>query len=165
MPAGYSGTPLPDKLGIKRGVRVVVLGAPWRYGSVVTPLPPEVRISARLGLTARFVHLFARRESQLRRALPRAAVALSDDGMLWVSWPKKTSGVATDLTENRVRELGLANGLVDVKVCAVDEMWSGLKFVRRLRDRRGSFRLPLGRGGRGAPGGTGAGLRPLFGPN
>jgi hypothetical protein len=137
MPAGYSGTPLAAKLGIKAGIRLVVLHAPWDYAATVVP-PAGTPLSTRLGTTATFVHLFVRRRSELERTLPRIAKALADTGMLWVSWPKKSSGVATDVTEDLIRAPGLANGLVDVKVCAVDEIWSGLKFVRRLSERRSS---------------------------
>lgn len=135
MPAGYSGTPLPKKLGLPAGTRAVVLGAPWPYASVVAPLPPGVTITARLPAHASFIHLFVRDRATLRKLLPRAERALDDQGMLWVSWPKQRSGVATDVTEAEVRALALAGRLVDVKVCAVDETWSGLKLVRRLRER------------------------------
>lgn len=135
MPAGYSGTPLPKKLGLSPGVRAVVLGAPWPYASVVAPLPPGVTVTTRLPAHASFIHLFVRDCDSLRSLLPRAERALDDQGMVWVSWPKRGSGVSTDVTEADVRALALASRLVDVKVCAVDETWSGLKLVRRLRDR------------------------------
>ncbi len=134
MPSGYSGTPLAQKLGIKPGVKLVVLNAPWDYRSAVA-LPAGAAISSRMSQAARFVHLFCVDQAELGEKSSRLAKALADDGILWVSWPKRISGVSTDLTENLVREWGLAAGLVDVKVCAVDEVWSGLKFVRRLRDR------------------------------
>jgi hypothetical protein len=134
-PAGYSGTPLPIKLGLAPGTRAVVLGAPWPYRQVVTPLPEGVAIVARLFRSARFVHCFVTRRSDLVRRLPAIAASLDDAGMAWISWPKQSSGVETDVSEKVVRELALANRLVDVKVCAVDQVWSGLKLVRRVRDR------------------------------
>ena len=137
MPAGYSGTPLAQKLGLKPATRAVVLGAPQDYGRLVSPLPPGVRVVSRLPRTASFIHCFVKQRSELEQQLPRLARALEDSGKLWVSWPKKSSGVATDVTEAVVRVAALANQLVDVKVCAVDETWSGLKLVRRLRDRTG----------------------------
>jgi len=133
--AGYSGTPLPRKLGIRAGDRVVALSAPWEYGEVVAPLPDGATVSTRMPASARFVHLFVRNAAELKRRLPALDRALADDGMIWISWPKKSSGLATDLTEDGIRRAALPLGLVDVKVCAVDEVWSGLKVVRRLRER------------------------------
>jgi hypothetical protein len=133
--AGYSGTPLPKKLGIREGDALGLIGAPPDYLDMLGPLPEGVRVEPRLGARMRFVHFFARDRVALARELGNAKRALADDGMLWISWPKKTSGVRTDLDENVVRKAGLAAGLVDVKVCAVDETWSGLKFVYRLADR------------------------------
>jgi hypothetical protein len=135
MAAGYSGTPLPKKLGLKPGTRIVVLGAPWPYERVVTPLPAGVTVTSRLPARAEFIHCFVRELRILRTVLPRAERALEDSGTLWVSWPKQRSGVATDVTEAEVRAAALAARLVDVKVCAVDDTWSGLKLMRRLRDR------------------------------
>jgi hypothetical protein len=134
--AGYSKRRLVDKLGIKPGTRVIVLGAPAGYSSLLGKLPPGATLQARLPLASAFIHCFVRRRDELATEFPRWAKALSDDGTLWISWPKKTSGVDTDLSENVIREIGLAQGLVDVKVCAVDEVWSGLKFVRRIKNRR-----------------------------
>ena len=135
MPAGYSGTPLPQKLGIRPGARIVALHAPWPYGSVVSPLPAGATITSRLPARAQFVHIFARDAATLFKTLARAERALEDSGMIWVSWPKLSAGVPTDLTENEVRRVALATALVDVKVCAVDDTWSGLKLVRRVKDR------------------------------
>jgi hypothetical protein len=135
MPAGYSGTPLPTKLGIRPDTRVVALKAPWPYASVVGPLPPGATVTTRLPTRAAFIHLFVRDVATLQQQLPRAERALQDSGALWVSWPKQRSGVPTDVTETEVRAAALAARLVDVKVCAVDDTWSGLKLVRRLRDR------------------------------
>lgn len=136
--AGYSGTPLPQKLGIRPGDRVVALGAPWKYGAVVSPLPDGTTILTRMPARARFVHLFVRNAAELGRRLPALDRGLEDDGMIWISWPKKSSGLATDLTEDGIRRAALPLGLVDVKVCAVDEVWSGLKLVRRVSRRRGT---------------------------
>jgi hypothetical protein len=133
--AGYSGRTLVQKLGVPPGVSMVALGAPPDYASLLGRLPPDVEIRSRLPASADFVHQFARRRANLKTAFPRLARALSDTGVLWISWPKKTSGVRTDLDENVVRDLGLEQGLVDVKVCAIDGVWSGLKFVRRVKNR------------------------------
>ena len=132
---GYSGTPLPKKLGIKAAFRVCLVDA-----------PPEVRAELNAELDGceivrdgktplDFAMLFTKSKATLTKEFKRVTKLLVPAGMLWVSWPKKSSGVATDLDENIVREIGLAAGLVDVKVCAVTEVWSGLKFVRRLKDR------------------------------
>ena len=134
--AGYSGRALAAKLGIRPGERVVALGVPAHYLDLLQPLPASAVLRFRLGRTERFIHRFASRQAELVRAFPRLAGALADDGMLWISWPKRASGVPTDLTEDRIREIALPYGLVDVKVCAVDEIWSGLKLVRRRELRR-----------------------------
>jgi hypothetical protein len=134
--AGYSKRSLSEKLGIKPGGRVVVRGGPPSYESLLGALPAGVTVSSRLSAGAPFIHRFARRQSELQGDFGRLARALADDGMLWISWPKKSSGAETDLNENIVREIGLTQGLVDVKVCAVDELWSGLKFVRRVSNRK-----------------------------
>lgn len=134
-PAGYSGTPLLKKLGIKPGVRMWLRGAPPHYAELLGPLPEGARIAD--GDEVEFVHLFATRERELVEGFEAAKARLVPDGMVWASWPKKASGVETELDGNRVRALGLAAGLVDVKVCAVDETWSGYKFVCRLADRPG----------------------------
>jgi hypothetical protein len=133
--AGYSGRTLVTKLGIKPETTVVVLGQPPNYRSILGPLPPGATLRSRLPASSTFIHNFAHRRKDLEADLPRLAHALTDDGMLWISWPKRASGKDTDLDENVVREIGLAEGLVDVKVCAVDEVWSGLKFVRRMKNR------------------------------
>jgi hypothetical protein len=133
--AGYSGTPLSKKLGIKEMFRVTFVG-----------LPADVRAELRGALAGcsvvrdghgllDFAMVFAKKQTELKSEFARLARQLAPAGMLWVSWPKKTSGVAADMNENDVRRIGLEAGLVDVKVCAVSEVWSGLKFVRRLADR------------------------------
>jgi hypothetical protein len=133
--AGYSKRTLVEKLGIKPGMQVAVLGAPASYPSLLGTLPTGTTLRSRLPASAAFIHQFARRRKDLMADFPRLARALTDQGTLWISWPKQTSGVDTDLNENVVREIGLGHGLVDVKVAAVDEVWSGLKFVRRVVNR------------------------------
>lgn len=133
--AGYSSRTLAQKLGIKRATRIVALGAPPVYASLLGALPEGATLHSRLPSTSGFIHSFHRRREDLALDFPRLARALTDDGTLWISWPKKASGVDTDLTEDVVRAIGLDQGLVDVKVCAVDEVWSGLKFVRRVTNR------------------------------
>jgi hypothetical protein len=132
-PAGYSGTPLVSKLGLKSGARMQLVGAPADFGDTIGRMPEGVKPLTRGTLD--FAMLFVRAKSELRRGFPRLRDRLESNGMLWVAWPKKASGVKTDLSEGIVRSIGLEAGLVDVKVCAVDDIWSGLKFVRRLRDR------------------------------
>lgn len=136
MSAGYSPRTLVDKLGIKPGMRIAIVEPPQGFRATLGPLPEGVTVTsaARGGLP--FIHLFTKQRSLLKKRFPALKRALAQDGALWVSWPKKSSGVATDLTEDVIREIALAGGLVDVKVCAVDEVWSGLKLVRRVRDRR-----------------------------
>jgi hypothetical protein len=134
LTAGYSGTPLPAKLGIKPGHRVLVLGAPKAF--VLDPLPEGVSVHRRTGSPPYDVGLvFCGNLRALVRRWDSAHAAVTPEGRLWVAWPKRASGVPTDLDENVVREHGLAHGRVDVKVCAVDETWSGLGFVVRLADR------------------------------
>jgi hypothetical protein len=132
---GYSGTPLPKKLGIKAGFRMQLANAP---AEVRAELGEELAECAAVkqGDDLDFAMIFTKSRAELAKEFPRVAMRLAPAGMLWVSWPKKSSGVATDLNENIVRDVGLDAGLVDVKVCAVTEVWSGLKFVRRLKDRK-----------------------------
>jgi hypothetical protein len=131
MSAGYSGTPLVTKLGIKPGMRVAVLAAPMDYVALLGGLPDDVRLTTSLRGSKDVVHVFVTRRVELARRIEALRSAVFPAGMVWVSWPKQASGVATDVTEDVVRALALANGLVDVKVCAVDETWSGLKLVVR----------------------------------
>lgn len=132
--AGYSGTPLHKKLGVKAGQRVWFLGAPEGYEDELRKVGGYDRMK-KLAPDLDFAHLFTDSRATLSREMPKLRDSLKSTGMLWISWPKKSSGVATDLDENIVRDMGLKAGLVDVKVCAVDETWSGLKFVFRLKDR------------------------------
>jgi hypothetical protein len=133
--AGYSGTPLPKKLGIKEAHRVALLDAPDDIERLLGDLPPGVTVlrSARAPLDV--VVWFVTERRILERRLPELAARLDRAGGLWICWPKKASGVTTDVTENVARDAALALGLVDNKVCAIDETWSGLRIVYRLRDR------------------------------
>lgn len=133
--AGYSGTPLARKLGIKPGHRVGLIGAPEGFEATLEGLPESVRFSRRAAGRFDVIVFFTKRAAELARRFGKLAARLHKAGGLWVAWPKKSSGVATDLVEGRVRETGLAGGLVDNKICAVDETWSGLRFVYRLTDR------------------------------
>src|SRR5258707_11341794 len=136
--AGYSGTPLAKKLGIKSGSRVFLSRAPKNYTTLVAPLPVGVQVTTRIGTTTDLVHLFATSRTDLERTLRGMRTKLRSDTPIWVSWPKKSSGVSTDITEDTIRAVALPMGLVDVKVCAVDEVWSGLKLVVRKELRTGN---------------------------
>ena len=132
---GYSGTPLVQKLGIKGGMKGAVVGAPADYRRLVTGLPADVSLVERGDATLDFIHVFVTERRVLEREIPRVKKLMKPEGMIWVSWPKRASKVQTDVTEDVVRELALRAGLVDVKVCAIDEVWSGLKLVIRAADR------------------------------
>ncbi len=135
---GYSGTPLPRKLGVEPGHRVLVLRAPEAFVEhALAGLPEGVAVRRRARGSADVIVAFHRRRAELARALPRLRLLMEPAAGLWIAWPKRASGVATDLTEDVVRELALANRLVDNKVCAIDDTWSGLRLVIRLRDRPG----------------------------
>jgi len=137
--AGYSGTPLSQKLGIKAQFKVAFLDLPFEVKAELQEALAECRM-AKAGREASgeldFAMIFVKWQAELRAQFPRFDQQLATAGMLWVSWPKKSSGVTTDITENIVRGIGLEAGLVDVKVCAVSDIWSGLKFVIRVKDRR-----------------------------
>jgi len=133
--AGYSGTPLPKKLGIKDGSRITLVNAPKDFESELGELPDNVQVNKRPAKSLDIIIFFVLTERALALDFAKLAAKLTASGMLWIAWPKKSSGVATDLSEQRVRQIGLDAGLVDVKVCAIDETWSGLKFVYRLKDR------------------------------
>jgi hypothetical protein len=134
VPAGYSGTPLPKKLGIKEGHRVGLVSAPADFE--LQGLPDGVKLVRRAQGRFDVIVFFTKREADLGRRLPRLKKLLVSNGGLWIGWPKKSSGVATDLAFDVVQRIGLDIGLVDNKVCAIDETWSGLRFVYRLEDRR-----------------------------
>jgi hypothetical protein len=133
--AGYSGTPLPKKLGIKEGSRIALVNAPTDFESTLGELPNTVEFIKRPTKSLDIILFFVLNERALTRDFAKLAAKLTANGMIWIAWPKKSSGVTTDLTEQRVQRIGLDAGLVDVKVCAIDETWSGLKFVYRLKDR------------------------------
>ena len=134
--AGYSGTPLAPKLGIREGTEVLPVGAPAGYLKLVAPLPPDVRFATRLTAATDVVHLFTKARGELEKSLHAWYGRLRPDGSIWVSWPKKASGVTTDITEDVIRTVALPIGLVDVKVCAIDDTWSGLKLVVRKANRK-----------------------------
>ena len=131
QPAGYSGTPLAKKLGIVAGSHVATRHAPAEYGDLLEPLPDGVVFDAKVAAKTDVVHVFADRRSVLEKELGTLRRSIRSDGAVWVSWPKKASKVPTDITEDTIRELALPLGFVDVKVCAVSEIWSGLKLVIR----------------------------------
>jgi hypothetical protein len=133
--AGYSGTPLAKKLGIKAGDRVALLNAPAGFVEELGPLPEGASVVPRLRPPLNLILFFAANMKELAEEFARLKARLVPEGMLWVAWPKKSSGVATDLSFEGVQRFGLESGLVDTKVCAIDEVWSGLRFVIRLKDR------------------------------
>lgn len=129
--AGYSGTPLARKLGVTDETTIITIGAPRHYNTLLAPLPPGTRIVTRASETPRFVHLFTASRADLAARLSELRGAIARDGVVWVSWPKKAAKIDTDITEDTIRAVALPLGFVDVKVCAVDETWSGLKLVIR----------------------------------
>jgi len=134
--AGYSGTPLPKKLGVKPNQRIALVHAPTGFTRLLGPLPENATIVKQLSGPLDLILLFVDREQTLAKQFPILAQKLQSNGMIWIAWPKKSSGVVTDLVFEKVQRIGLDCGLVDVKICAVDEVWSGLKFVIRLKDRK-----------------------------
>jgi hypothetical protein len=135
MSAGYSKRPLYKKLGLKEDVRAVVINAPDNYDELLAPLPDGIELQRELKKDCDFIHFFTTSRDELAAQFPQLKANIVKIGMIWISWPKKAAKVITDVDENVVREIGLANGVVDVKVAAVDQVWSGLKFVIRLQDR------------------------------
>jgi hypothetical protein len=133
--AGYSGTPLIQKIGIKPGHRIILRNHPASFVKDLGKLPAGTESAERLSGKANVIVYFTDQLAELKKDFDRLSATLVPDGMLWISWPKKASRRPTDLTEDIVRRVGLECGLVDVKVCAVDETWSGLKFVIRVKDR------------------------------
>lgn len=134
--AGYSGTPLAKKLGIKDGSKIFLSNAPKDYLKLVAPLPDGVKVVPQITNDTDMVHIFSTKKIQLTEVLRASLAKLKQDGIIWVSWPKKSSKVPTDITEDTVREVALPLGLVDIKVCAVDDVWSGLKLVIRKENRK-----------------------------
>jgi hypothetical protein len=133
--AGYSSTPLAKKLGIKEGSRIGLVNAPRGFRSELGELPENVEFVARLTNSLDIILFFVSTQRELARDFSKLAKKLVSNGMIWIAWPKKSSGVTTDLAFESVQRIGLEAGLVDVKICAVDDTWSGLKFVYRLKDR------------------------------
>ena len=133
---GYSGTPLPQKLGIKPGLAVVTIDAPANYRRLLGTIPEDATFSDRLKPASSFVHIFVKKRSELEKQLSILRQKIADTGTVWVSWPKKSAGVPTDVTEDVVRAVALPLGFVDVKVCAIDETWSGLKLMIRRENRK-----------------------------
>ena len=129
--AGYSGTPLAKKLGIREGSSVFTIDAPKDYRGLLAPLPGGVRFVPKAGAATDLVHVFTTRRTHLSRTLAGLRRGLAPDAVVWVSWPKKSANVPSEVTEDTVRELALPLGFVDVKVCAVSDVWSGLKLVVR----------------------------------
>ena len=133
--AGYSNTPLIKKLGIKEGFTMAFVNPPEHFSDELGSLPADAILTTRRTQRLDFAIVFALKEKTLKREFERVARKLLPNGMLWVAWPKKSSGVSTDLSFANVQKIGLAAGLVDVKICAINDVWSGLKFVYRVRDR------------------------------
>jgi hypothetical protein len=133
--AGYSGTPLVRKLGIKEGSALALLRAPDDFDATLGELPDGVRVRRSVRGPLDVIVAFFDRRAELARRLPALRSAMDPAAGLWIAWPKKASGVSTDITEDTVRKLGLAARLVDNKVCAIDETWSGLRLVIRVKDR------------------------------
>jgi hypothetical protein len=133
--AGYSSTPLARKLGIKEGSRISLVNAPTDFESALGELPDNVEFVSGPAKSLDIILFFVMSERVLARDFAKLSQKLVTNGMIWIAWPKKSSGVTTDLTEQRVQRIGLDAGLVDVKICAIDETWSGLKFVYRLKNR------------------------------
>jgi hypothetical protein len=134
MNAGYSGTPLAKKLGIKDGYKIRLVNEPGYYNALFTDMPPVVKSKDRT-TKKNFIHYFSDKFAALQKDLPQLKDEIKQDGMIWISWPKKASKVPTDITEEAIRNLALSIGLVDIKVCAIDDVWSGLKLVIPVKDR------------------------------
>lgn len=135
MPKTCSTRPLINKLGIKSGQKILILQSPENYLSELGELPDNITLNKKLTSNLDFIHFFTKDSTELRLYFPQFKKSLNQNGMLWISWPKLKSKIKTDLNENIVRDIGLEAGLVDVKVCAINDIWSGLKFVFRIKDR------------------------------
>ncbi|OOQ61666.1 DUF3052 family protein [Mucilaginibacter pedocola] len=134
--AGYSGTPLAKKLGIKPGFKVLLINQPEHYFGLFADMPADVVLVDESEQQVDIIHYFTKSYDSLAAALPVFRQQIKQDGIIWISWPKKASKIVTDVTEDKIRNLALQTGLVDVKVCAVDEVWSGLKLVIWVKDRQ-----------------------------
>jgi len=139
-PSGYSGTPLAKKLGIKENFRVKLVHAPGYYLDLFEDFPSDVKIIKSEKDKIDFIHYFCKKSEALIKDIPSLKKELQPNGMIWVSWCKKSAGIPTDVTEDVIRAVALKNGLVDIKVCAVDEVWSGLKLVIPVKDRKKNFK-------------------------
>ena len=135
QPSGYSGTPLAKKLGIKEGFIVSLFNQPTHYFELFTDLP-QIKIVKDKKIKKAFIHYFVTKEKELAKEINVLKEQIVQNGIIWISWPKKSSKVETDITEDVIRNIALKNGLVDVKVCAIDEIWSGLKLVIPVKDRK-----------------------------
>jgi len=133
--AGYSGTPLGKKLGIRDGFRIFVYDAPGNFLALLAPLPDRVTLVNKIAGDTDIVHIFSKEKARLSKALATSLKKIKSDAVIWVSWPKKASKVPTDITEDTIREIALPLGIVDIKVCAIDDIWSGLKLVIRKEKR------------------------------
>ena len=134
--AGYSGKPLVKKLGIREGTKLFLVNAPKKYLKLVSPLPEGLKVMSRIADGTDVVHIFSTKEVHLTKTLRASFCKLKQDGMIWISWPKKSAKVPTDITEDTIRKVALPLGLVDIKVCAVNDVWSGLKLVIRKENRK-----------------------------
>ena len=134
-PSGYSGTPLAKKLGIKTGYKIRLINQPEYYFDLFMDMPDDVTFQTDKKTKKNFIHFFTKSAKELEKNIVPLRAEIESDGMIWVSWPKKASKIDTDVTEDIIRHLALSNGLVDIKVCAVDEVWSGLKLVIPVKDR------------------------------
>ncbi len=136
--AGYSGTPLAKKLGIKSGSKVMLINAPKHYLQLFTDMPADAYFVDDTAILKDVIHFFTKQRDEFLAILPGLMLQIKQEGMIWVSWPKKASKVVTDITEDVIRNFALEIGLVDIKVCAVDETWSGLKLVIPVKHRKAS---------------------------
>lgn len=134
--SGYSGTPLAKKLGIRPGFKVRLANQPDYYYDLFSDLPTDIEVLTDKKIKKDFIHYFAKIVAQLNKDIKQLRQEIEENGIIWISWPKKAAKIETDLNENIIRDIALGNGLVDVKVCAIDEVWSGLKLVIRLKDRK-----------------------------
>ena len=133
--AGYSGTPLVKKLGIKENFKIRIIHPPVNYFDLLSDLPPNTRNIKDTTIKKNFIHYFAKDSKEINDMLPELKKEIEKDGMIWISWPKKSSKIPSDITEDFIRNYALKTGLVDIKVCAVDEIWSGLKLVIPVKNR------------------------------
>lgn len=137
--SGYSGTPLTKKLGIKENFRIRLINAPENYYELLEPLPENLELIEDVTCCKDFIHYFTKQTSELEKDIPNLKREIKPEGMIWISWPKRAAKIQTDISEDIIRNIALKNGLVDIKVCAVDEVWSALKLVIPVKDRKGKI--------------------------